>query len=144
MRFWDASAVVPALVREPKTEEILTLLREDEGMAVWWATEIECASSLTRRLTDGTFDLWLFDQSVDRLAVLLDRWTEVQPSPDIKMLSEHFLGLHRLKTADALQLAAAFQWCSWNPEDKQFVCLDNRLRTAAALEGFSVLPLPDQ
>lgn len=134
--------MVPALVREPKTDEILSLLREDEAMAVWWVTQIECASALSRRLSDGTFDLWLFDQAVDRLAVLLDRWTEEQPSREMRMLSEHFLISHRLKTADALQLAAAFQWCGWNPVGSEFVCLDNRLRTAAALEGFSVLPHP--
>jgi uncharacterized protein len=140
LRFWDASAVVPALLREPKTQTILSLLREDEGMAVWWTTQIECASALGRRLADGTFDLWLFDQSVDRLAILLDRWTEEQPSREMRMLAEHFLVSHRLKTADALQLAAAFQWCGWDPVGREFVCLDNRLRTAA-LEGFSVLPL---
>lgn len=44
LRFWDASAVVPALVREPKTEVILSLLREDEGMAFWWTTQVERAS----------------------------------------------------------------------------------------------------
>jgi len=141
LRFWDASAVVPVLVREPKTEVILSLLREDEGMTVWWITQIECASALSRRLTEGTFDLWRFDQSVDRLAALLGEWTEEQPSREMRMLAEYFLVLHRLKTADALQLAAAFQWCGWNPEGREFVCLDNKLRTAAALEGFSVLPL---
>lgn len=135
--------MVPALVREPKTEAILSLLRKDEGMAVWWATQIECASALSRRLADGTFDLWLFDQSVDRLAALLGKWTEEPPSREMRMLAEYFLGLHGLKTADALQLAAAFQWRGWNPVGKEFVCLDNRLRTAAAVEGFSVLPLPD-
>ncbi len=110
-------------------------------MAVWWTTQVECASALSRRLADGTFDLRHFDQSVDRLAVLLNEWTEEQPSHEMRMLAEHFLGLHRLKTADALQLAAALQWCGWNPEGRDFVCLDNKLRTAAAMEGFSVLPL---
>ncbi len=90
-------------------------------MAVWWTTQVECASALSRRLADGTFDLRHFDQSVDRLAVLLNEWTEEQPSHEMRMLAEHFLGLHRLKTADALQLAAALQWC-------------DKLRTAAAME----------
>lgn len=107
--------MVPVLVREPKTEVILSLLREDEGMTVWWITQIKCASALSRRLTEGTFDLWRFDQSVDRLAALLGEWTEEQPSREMRMLAEYFLVLHRLKTADALQLAAAFQWCGWNP-----------------------------
>lgn len=135
--------MVPALVREPKTEAVLSLLREDEGMAVWWTTRVECASALSRKLADGTLDSRLFDQAVDRLTALLEKWAEEPPSDEMRMLAEYFLGLHRLKTADALQLAAAFQWCEWNPMGKEFVCLDGKLRAAADMEGFSVLPLPD-
>lgn len=143
MRFWDASALVPILAREPRTEEMVSLLRLDEGVAVWWATQVECASALSRKLHDGTFDLWGFDRAVARLSFLLGIWHEELPSMEMRMLAEHFLTSHRLKTADALQLAAAFQWSSWNPVGKEFVSLDNRLRTAAAMEGFTVLPMPE-
>ena len=47
---------------------------------------------------------------------------------------------HPLKTADALQLAAALRWCEGDTMNASFVCLDNRLRGAALDEGFNVLP----
>lgn len=46
--------------------------------------------------------------------------------------------------ADALQLAAALDWCDGNTCGESFVCLDDRLRGAAALEGFRVLPYSEE
>ena len=40
----------------------------------------------------------------------------------------------------ALQLAAALLWVRDAPGGRDFICLDERLRTAALLEGFAVLP----
>jgi hypothetical protein len=34
----------------------------------------------------------------------------------------------------------ALEWCGGNTSGESFVCLDDRLRGAAALEGFRVLP----
>jgi hypothetical protein len=44
----------------------------------------------------------------------------------------------RLRTGDALQLAAALLWSEGNAGD--IVCLDTSLRDAAEREGFRVLP----
>ena len=50
------------------------------------------------------------------------------------------LSIHPLRTADALQLAAALIWAQESPQGLEFVCLDQNLREAAPREGFSILP----
>jgi len=47
---------------------------------------------------------------------------------------------HPVRAGDALQLAAALAWSDEPPQGSGFVCLDDRLRTAAQAEGFAVLP----
>lgn len=48
--------------------------------------------------------------------------------------------MHALRSADALQLAAALVACDERPRGETFVSLDERLRNAAQREGFTVLP----
>jgi len=48
MKFWDSSAVVPLLVQEAMTSAVTEILSNDRQMHVWWATEVECVSSLSR------------------------------------------------------------------------------------------------
>jgi hypothetical protein len=50
------------------------------------------------------------------------------------------LAVHPLRSADALQLAAALVYCSEQPREEPFVCLDDRLRQAARTEGFILVP----
>ena len=46
-------AVVPLLIDEPATQAILDVYDDDPALAVWWATEVECVSALSRRERDG-------------------------------------------------------------------------------------------
>ncbi|HEY6321861.1 MAG TPA: hypothetical protein VJA16_09915 [Thermoanaerobaculia bacterium] len=46
--------------------------------------------------------------------------------------------------ADSLQLAAAIDWCEERTTGAGFVCLDQRLRSAALREGFDVVPWPEE
>jgi hypothetical protein len=43
MKFWDASAIVPLLITEPRTKTLQALAEKDPAMLVWWASEVECA-----------------------------------------------------------------------------------------------------
>jgi uncharacterized protein len=65
---------------------------------------------------------------------------EVTPSEDVRERAERLLGVHALRAADALQLAAALIWARERPARLEFVCLDGRLRGIAWREGFAVLP----
>lgn len=69
---------------------------------------------------------------------------EIEPSEEVRNLASQFAGKHPLRAADALQLAAALYWCGGNTCKESFVCLDDRLRGAAALEGFRVLPYSEE
>jgi predicted nucleic acid-binding protein len=69
---------------------------------------------------------------------------EIQPSNEIRPIAQDLLLKYPLRAADALQLAAALSWYDDAPRRAFFVALDNRLRTAALLEGFQVLPFMDE
>jgi len=140
VRFWDSSAVIPLCVNDPSTGTVRRLAREDEAIAAWWGTDVECCSALSRLQRQG--DLGVSD--LTRARLLLDRlaegWSEISPGPEVRDQAIRLLGLHPLRAADALQLAAAFVWADRRPWGQHFICLDARLREAARAEGFSVLP----
>lgn len=143
MRFWDASAVVPLLVRESQTQTTLALLRTDSVMVVWWQTRSECVSALRRKARDGDLTPLEYAQVRVRLHQLETAWTEMQPVSKVRALAETLLHRHfLLRTADAFQLAAAMRWRGGNLRGADFVCLDGRLRDAAMDEGFTLHPSP--
>ena len=140
MRFWDTSAIMPLISREPLSDDIRKLLWEDTGIVVWWATRVECVSAISRRAREGSLDLEGEAAARDLLNDLSGSWTEVQPSARLRTLAEQILAAHPLRAADALQLASALIWCGSQPQGRPFVCLDERLRTAASRSGFTMLP----
>jgi predicted nucleic acid-binding protein len=112
----------------------------DNALVTWWGTRLECISALNRRRRERT----LSSADVRRARVLLNplshSWAEMQPTNRVRVLAERFMDTHPLKAADALQLAAAFRWAAEQPHGHEFVSLDETLRTAAKVEGFTVLP----
>jgi predicted nucleic acid-binding protein len=142
MKFRDASAVVPAIVAEPTTRPVRALAARDPAMLVWWATEVECASAVVRLERDGALDESGVRQALDRLKQLAAGWHEVDPSDAIREAAVRFLRVHPLRTADALQLAAAFIAAERRPSSLELVTLDDRLAVAARKEGFAVIDVP--
>ena len=140
MRFWDTSAILPLISREPFSDEMRRLLEEDAGMAVWWATRVECISAISRRAREGSLGPEGEKSARELLGDLSESWTEARPTARLRALAEQALATHPLRAADALQLASAQIWCQSQPGGRPFVCLDERLRTAASRLGFDVLP----
>jgi predicted nucleic acid-binding protein len=132
--------VVPLLVAEPVSEAVESLLREDESVAVWWSSRVECVSALRRRERDGSLTIAAVEQALRRLDVLAREWSEVAPTGPLRLAAERALAVHPLRVADALQLAAGLAWRGSMTSGHHFVCLDRRLRDAASREGFAVLP----
>ena len=58
----------------------------------------------------------------------------------VRARAKRLLGIHSIRAADALQLAAALAVVYDDPRNQGFVCLDDRLAAAARREGFAVLP----
>lgn len=102
MRFWDTSAIVPLVGREPFSARIEAVLAEDEGMVVWWATRVECVSTIRRRAREGSFSREEEETALDRIADLSSAWSEVRPSGRVRRLAERNLALHPLRAADAI------------------------------------------
>ncbi len=139
MRFWDSSAIVPLIVREAGSAAAAGHARA-AGLAVWWATPVECLAALARRLREGHLAAASHADAAAALERLSSSWTEIQPSRPVRQQAQRCLMLHPLRSGDALQLAAALVWAGGQPAGRGFVCEDRRLREAAAREGFRVLP----
>ena len=58
----------------------------------------------------------------------------------VKARAKRLLGVHTLRAADALQLAAALTAANDEPSKIELVSLDEGLNEAARREGFRVLP----
>jgi len=140
VRFWDSSAVVPLCVAEPRSANARALLEADPAVAVWWATRTECLSALTRRMREGEIAPAGYRAARRVLAALAETWVELLPSETVRATAERLLAVQSLRAADAFQLGAALAWCGGRPPDHGIVTLDSRLREAASLEGFDVLP----
>ena len=136
MRFWDSSAVIPLLVPESMSTSTQELFEDDPVIAAWWATEIECTSAIARCQRWGQLAKEIAAEAFARLGALAAGWHEVEPSEEIRESAKRFLRVHDLRTADALQLAAAFFVAEARPSTLEFVSLDERLLNAAQREGF--------
>jgi predicted nucleic acid-binding protein len=140
LRFWDSSAVIPLLIAEPRTREVTALLRADRESWIWWTTRTECLSGLHRRARAGEFDPPQFSKARERLFRFDQAASTILLSEAVRSRAERLLGVHPLRSADALQLAASLAAAEDRPAELPFVTLDERLAEAARKEGFSVFP----
>jgi predicted nucleic acid-binding protein len=136
MKFWDSSAVIPLLVPEAMSAATQKLFGADPVIVAWWATEIECTSAIARQLRQENLSEEFAMEAFRRLNALRAGWHEVEPSDEIRESAKRLLRVHDLRTADALQLAAAFFVSEARPSTLEFVSFDERLLAAARREGF--------
>lgn len=140
MKFWDTSAVVPLCLDEPASARVRPFAVSDADFVVWWSTRTECLSALSRRRREGQIRPSTDERARHVLRELAGVWTEVLPSEAVRQRSERLLNVHALRAADAFQLAAALLWSRGRTTGREFVSLDDRLRDAAAREGFRIVP----
>ncbi len=136
---WDSSAVVPLLLREAASDDMLATHTSDPVMLVWWATPVECASAVARLEREGGITGDEAEEALARLRALAVSWAVVEPVDRLLELAQRLLRVHPLRAADALQLAAAQAAAEERPATLELVCLDERLAAAARREGFRVL-----
>jgi len=140
LRFWDSSALIPLLLQEPTSARLQDLLRRDPAVAVWWGTPVECVSGLARRQREGVLARSGLVRAHAALDAVRARASEIAPTEEVRARALRLMAVHPLRSGDALQLAAALIWSQERVRGVGFVCLDDRLRGAAAREGFQVLP----
>ena len=138
MKFWDSSALVPLLVNEETTNLRQGQYDIDPWAVVWFGTLAEIESSLVRRQRDGQLSVSDEAAARKRLSEITVQWTEVIPTNEVRARAIRLLRVHTLRAADAFQLAAALVFCREQPQHLPFLTADQRLRTAASLEGFPV------
>ena len=140
LSFWDSSALVPLIISQQKTTFCLKHWKASAANSlVWWTTQIECFSALSRLKREEEISGEEFEQAEVRLIQLLKACHEVQPSQLLKDKALRALKLHKLRAADAMQLAAALVAAEDLNSPINFICLDKRLAESAKLEGLKVL-----
>lgn len=138
--FWDSSALIPLCVHQGLTPRTIALYNTYEAV-VWWATPIEIASALARLVRMNQLDPGDWTQARKLAGNLAEAWAVVLPSNVIKAKAMRFVESYDLRAADALQLAAAMEWCEDAPQGRIFLTADRRLREAASLSGFDPQPI---
>lgn len=136
MKYWDASGIVPLLVRQARTRDMERLLTQDPTVVTWWGTPVECLSALLRLVREGRLTADDMRDAERRLNELRNGWDEVLPGEACRRTAERMLRVHTLRAADALQLAAALIAADHDPSRLEIVCLDQRLIEAGRKEGF--------
>jgi hypothetical protein len=139
VRFWDSSALVPLICREPPSARCRTWLREDPVLVVWALAGTEIVSALARRRRDGGMTASAFTAAKRRLIRLEAAWNEVADLDAVRARARRLLEAHPLRAADALHLGAALLSAEERPQGLGFVTFDLRLAEAAEREGFAVL-----
>ena len=138
MKYWDASGIVPLLVRQARTRDMERILDRDPAMLTWWGTPLECVSALMRLVREGHLAADDVPKAEGRLHELRAGWDEVLPSESCRRTAERMLRVHPLRAADALQLAAALVASDHDPGRLEIVCLDQRMSDAGRKEGFTL------
>jgi len=142
VRYWDASALVPLVAADAQTEAARGWLREDQTVVTWAWTRVEIVSAIERRSRDGQLTRAERRLALDRFDALADAWDEVTDILAVRARALPLLGRHPLGAADAAQLGAALLIRDELGTPPAFVCLDNRLATAAEREGLPIVPGP--
>lgn len=135
LAFWDASALVPLCVGQSTTPRAIALYKSYEAV-IWWATPVEIASALARLVRMKQLDSGGWAKARQLAAALADAWFVIQPSDVLRAKATQLVERYDLRAADALQLAAALEWCQDNPQGRVFLTADQKLREAAVLTGF--------
>ena len=138
MKFWDSSALVPLFVKDRHLPASMRILKKDDDLMVWWMSDVECASAISRWEREGHLSCEEASTSFDRLMQLREGWHEIEPIDTIRDTAKRLLRVHTLRAADALQLASAILASEHQPSTLDFVCFDQRLNEAAQREGFNV------
>ena len=136
--FWDSSAIVPLCLQQKNSSEVRRLLRS-YGITVWWSAPVEARSALSRELRDRNITPREHRESILKLEKIREDWIEVLPEVSLRSIAEELPDRYGLRAADALHLAAAYDWAMQRPAGRPFISGDKRLLDAAEKMGFRTI-----
>ncbi|NJE10599.1 type II toxin-antitoxin system VapC family toxin [Thermococcus sp. MAR1] len=134
--FFDTSALVKRYHIE-RGSSIVNELMETYVVAISELAILEMTSALNRRFLSGELTKRKLDWVLERFYSDLENYVVVTISSETISLATSLVLKHGLKTLDSLQLASALRI---KDEASVFVTFDEKLKTAAEKEGFTVLP----
>jgi predicted nucleic acid-binding protein len=140
LNFWDSSALFTFLTGQPDAPKVEPLMKADPKMMIWWGTPVELASAAARLRREGELVERELSELLADIRIIVSVASELEPCELVRQTATRLVQGHVLRTADALQLAAALVWADLKPQGMGFVSLDRRLRDAAEREGFTILP----
>src|SRR5206468_8621650 len=103
--YWDASALVPLVVREATTE-LYTKIAEETQIVTWWGSYLECTSAIARLARRGSAPAQVAE-SYRMLELLAGEWREIGSSEKLRRAAARSLKSHFLGTSVALHLGSA-------------------------------------
>src|SRR5215210_5023908 len=112
MRFWDSSALLSLVIPEPDSLRIAHLFPSDPEVTLWWATPIECIGALARAKRSGRISPSGLRRAMATLEFVFGRADEIPPWDKVRDEARRLVVTRYLRAADALQLAAALEWCA--------------------------------
>ena len=135
--FWDTSALVPLCAQQINTANALAAYKRYPAAVVWWATPVEIESALARLVRVNQISPADWAKARKLASALADDWSVIRPSEVIRTKAMRLIERYDLRAADALQLAAALEWCEDTPQGRLFLTADEKLLQAAMLSGFN-------
>ncbi len=135
------------MVKRYVVEEGTEVVRTQELLVVSALVRVEVSSALWRKQRDGLLTSVLVRTLVDGFEADLDavpggrwRFVAVPVTNVVLTAAAGLVAVHRLRSLDAIQLASAVRARGADPRMETFACFDDRLREAAAAEGFRCVP----
>jgi predicted nucleic acid-binding protein len=126
------------MINEPMSEKMRSIVGDDARILTSVLTVVEVASAHWQRRHKGELSISEHEAADRNFAALSTAWVEVPITQDVIDAAVSVLSRHRLRAADALQLAAAK--VAAGKTLLAFVTLDEDLAEAAQSEGFPILP----
>jgi len=139
IRYFDASALVKRYVEEPQGDAVRRLLQEGIPAASR-LSQVEVASALVRRWREGDLSEGDRDRALDAVREDFAALNVVELVPEVAALAPRLLLRHRLRAADAVQLASSLYLKRKVGRAVEFVAFDGRLQEAAEREGLAAPP----
>ena len=137
--FLDSSALVKGYRREPGTARVHELLRGPDPLIIAQLSHLEVSSAIVRRAEETRMSDQEIRTALDELDREVAQSLEAIRADDAIMSSAiRLTRIHRLRAADAIQLASAVS-VQGRRTELIFVSSDLELNRGAVAEGMSVL-----
>lgn len=141
--FADSSALVKLYADEPGHDVVRGMV----GLIVSQLARVEVPAALWRKvrtgeLAPGDAGILVAEFEADYFGTADEQPRFAALTPDVAVLDEaaHLAAVHALRAYDAVQLASARAAATADPTCGTFAAFDDRLRAAAAAEGFRLVP----